>query len=231
MHRIRRISMNNPSSSMGVGSAKLGVYSLNETGIARIIFNSDFSSFDGVLVNFHDETFQLSGRAHRPSGSSNELYQSVLAAQSQPINMHATTSSSAPVDILTDDMMSSTHERIIDMTVVEGETGNQYHVRRVRVHTEDSNQNVELNSEHCRFRTDDILIGMRADMEIRQYMNVEMGATGRPVHMGKMTISFQAALTPPPTPSSHIDENSQTGLTGGTEPMDECNVAPDDFMA
>jgi hypothetical protein len=123
------------------------------------------------------------------------------------------TSSSAPVDIQTDDNMSSTHERIIDMIVVEGttssymnsnctlfklsagETGNQYHVRRVRVHIDDSNQNAELNSEHCRFRTDDILIGMRADMEIRQYMNVEMGATGRPVHMGKMTISFQVNIS------------------------------------
>ncbi len=41
-------------------SNSLSVYSLNETGVGRLIFNEDYTEFDGVLVNFQDELYQVS---------------------------------------------------------------------------------------------------------------------------------------------------------------------------
>jgi hypothetical protein len=42
-------------------SNSLSVYSLNETGIGRLIFNDDYTEFDGALVNFQDELYQVTG--------------------------------------------------------------------------------------------------------------------------------------------------------------------------
>lgn len=133
--------------------------------------------------------------------------------------------SSSTVDVITSDAgdNGSSSERLVDLSIVEGkkldalhrithvhdrlllsgETGTQYHIKRVRLATaqvrnpvtETTQTHVQLIGDHCQFATEDLLIGMRAALECQQWLNSAMSeeAEYRPLHVGKMTISLQVS--------------------------------------
>lgn len=58
------MQMSAATTSSTTSSTLLGVFSLNEQGTARILFSTQYDSFDGVLVNGNDETFQVRRRLY-----------------------------------------------------------------------------------------------------------------------------------------------------------------------
>lgn len=185
-------------------SRRSTVLSLHETGTARLVFTADFNSFNGVLINAQDETFVL---------------QSVTSR-----------SSSIDDDDIDQQQDASTS---VDVSIIDAETGNEYIVHNVRLihtlaqhHTLNNHHHntivantfVQLDSGTLHFRTDEILVGNRADIEISKYMNPTQMITGQSVHIGTMTINVQTSITPPPTPRRESSDDV---------PMEES----DDFLA
>jgi hypothetical protein len=181
------------------------VFSLQETGTARLVFAVDFRSFHGVLINSQGETFAL---------------QSVT-----PIRQSSSTSDDD------DDMQqhASTSSTTIDISIVDGETGNEYVVHNIRqtITTTNNHLNnghhhstniVQLESGTLRFQADEVLVGNRADIEINKYINPTQLIGGQSVHVGTMTINVQTSITPPPTPRRESSDDV---------PMEES----DDFLA
>lgn len=76
---------------------------------------------------------------------------------------------------------------------------------------------VSLQSEAIRFETEEILVGNKADIEIRSYLNPDMADSKHFLHVGQMSVNFQTALTPPPTPQSIASGDSGDNVM----PMEE----------
>uniref|UniRef100_A0A914UMZ3 Uncharacterized protein n=1 Tax=Plectus sambesii TaxID=2011161 RepID=A0A914UMZ3_9BILA len=179
------------------------VYSLHEVGVARLLFNVDYSSFQGVLINYQGESFSLHGMPHNNAISLNNDH----SAQDMMNNG--------------DDQSAGTS---FDVSVVDDETGNQFLLKRIllKVNATSSSSSspssssssinnhyasgggsashsppvvCELISDSLMFRTEELLVGNRADMELRTYLNPALTGSNSTVHLGKMTINVQTSVT------------------------------------
>jgi len=120
-----------------------------------------------------------------------------------------------------------------DLAVDAGlSSDNQNH----HVHENHNIPHYELRSDVLQFTTDDILVGNRADKEIRTFLNPALVGRLLNVHIGPMNVEFSTAVTPPPTPvferqrrrsSCHVSICASTENNGNNEMSEECSVTSD----
>lgn len=94
---------------------------------------------------------------------------------------------------------------VCDIYIVDEETGTNYVLKKVKVSECQSADDPELTlislkSENVTFQSTETLIGNRADVELRQYMNPGFVGKNLCVYVGPMKIDFTTAITPPSTP-------------------------------
>jgi len=169
--------------SSGVAAA---VLSLREEGIARLVFDKLYASFEGVLINEAGEVFAIRGIPTMFKKNSAE-----------PDN--GTTS-------LPDDGTKLKNLLpICDLYIVDEETGTNYVLKKVKVaeciNEEDPDLcSISLKSESVSFVSAEVLVGNRADKELREYLNPSLVGKNLCIYMGPMKINFHTAITPPTTP-------------------------------
>jgi len=161
------------------------VLSLKEEGVARLVFDKLYTSFEGVLINGNGEVFAIRGIPTIFKNTSAEPDTSVASTEGQ-----STTKSLLP---------------ICDLYVVDEETGTNYVLKKVKVAECISEEDPELcsislKSDSVSFLSAEILVGNRADKELREYMNPSYVGKNLCIYMGPMKINFHTAITPPTTP-------------------------------
>ncbi len=179
--------------------------SLHEVGTARLIFTRNFLCFDGALVNGNEESFIIHGRPH----SSSPL---ILSRENSVIEMESELEFSDDTFVKNVFDIPSIDTRRLNVTVIESETGIQYLIKNVILHVKEEGQLCELRSDQITFETEEALVGDRADVELRTFLNMNLVGKGHTVHVGNMSLSFQAvAITPNPTPPVSISEDNDVG--------------------
>ncbi|KAI1719666.1 hypothetical protein Ddc_08887 [Ditylenchus destructor] len=171
------------------------VHSLTESGLARLIFDEDFGHFRGILLNSREESVSLTGTLSKkfPTATIEELL---------PVSNGKKDPSRA----------STSKMQII---VVDGETGDKYCIENVTVSTitkkhEITNASqiwVEINHPAIKFKTEEVLIGNRADVEIQKYLDpttqlVRMSSRSSEhnrVYVGTMVVNVVASVKTEPS--------------------------------
>ena len=213
------------------------VLSLHDAGVARLIFNSDYTSFRGVLINYQEETFAIMAEIQKDlqidmennCSSGNSGGNSNESNMTNGVGIGIGIVNSSAADNMDFNQLPGTS---FNVTLIDGETGSEFLLKKVMLtvinnnsqnHSSSPTSNhphviCELKSDAMQFKTDEVLVGNRADVEIRSYLSPDLVGECTHVHMGTMSINFQTSVTPPPTP--------QRDSTDGEVPMEEC----DDFL-
>lgn len=173
------------------------VVSICEVGRARLVVSpNEAGKFHAMLINDQQELLNIFGRPSADTSTSEQLQ------FAEP----TTNGVAAGSDV---------SEYTVDVTVVETETGQQATVRGVRFALDARCSEVcRLESDAIKFKSSEVLIGARADVEVKNYFNPDLIQPGTVVHLGDMEVNIQTALTPPPTPQRQTEPESDP------EPMD-----------
>uniref|UniRef100_A0A1I7X0Q9 OstA-like_N domain-containing protein n=1 Tax=Heterorhabditis bacteriophora TaxID=37862 RepID=A0A1I7X0Q9_HETBA len=132
------------------------VYDINESGTARLIFDKNKESFEGMLETLSGETISLKGQLSKSN--------SEPSTSGRPIQM--------------------------DVFIVDGEAGSSFTLENISVDIEGNH--IAFNNPAIVFSSQDRLIGMKADVEIQQYMNPTMINDRKEVFVGPMKVSSRA---------------------------------------
>jgi hypothetical protein len=145
-----------------------------------LLFLDNYLSFKGMLLNNSEECFAVSGRVVDTTDTENNF--------------------------------PSTSQSIMNISVVDGETGDKYFVRDVpfkfisKTHevTGIVQHWIEIDHPAIKFKTEDLLIGNRADVEINQFIDPNLTACTASkrkarVHLGSMTLNLVAMERHDPT--------------------------------
>uniref|UniRef100_A0A915EP08 Uncharacterized protein n=1 Tax=Ditylenchus dipsaci TaxID=166011 RepID=A0A915EP08_9BILA len=116
------------------------VHSVTESGVARLIFDEDFTHFRGLLLNSREESISLTG-SQVVHSLTNASIDELVVDTNKNLDPTAPTTSRMQMQIV----------------VVDGETGDKFCIENVEV--------TRTPKAHER-----ILIGNRADVEIQQYL-------------------------------------------------------------
>jgi len=189
---IAHSTMTNRLRSRGI------VHSITEKGTARLIFDEDFGHFRGLLLNSQEESVSLTGTT-----STTTTIDELVTATTKNLDPNTPTTSR------------------MQITVVDGETGDKFCIENVAVTripkvnaiTNSLNYWIEINHSAIKFKTKEVLIGNRADVEIQKYLGTTMysewsigngmGTLSRTgsrsiehktqVHVGSMTLNIAAS--------------------------------------
>ncbi|KAI6222872.1 hypothetical protein M3Y99_01491700 [Aphelenchoides fujianensis] len=170
------------------------IHQLFEQGTARLVVDETFQSIHGVLLNQNEDTFGIHGRVVNPAAT------------------HTTDTIENAVETTT----GSTEMRV---NIVDCETGDRYTIENVRVNfaelvneiTGSIHVTLCIDNAAIKFRTQEVLIGNRADVEIAQYIDPKLSPNGtKKVLIGPMTLRVVANEKTAPS-ERRISECVSTG--------------------
>lgn len=236
--------------------------SLHANGRARLIFRPDPTWFEGVLISEDgEETFSITGTPNKKflSEDNKRRLVDVSITDGETGQLYII----RRVDLHPPRASADEHEDVVldesDLFKTLSKPQN-FKALKERAEAElglglaldagshtvlhDSTHEVphyELRSEVLQFSTDEILIGNRADKEIRAYLNPALVGRLLNVHVGNMRVAFSTAITPPPTPvyerrrrrsSCHVSicANNVEGTIGLPETVSEPTDADINFL-
>ncbi|KAK0410469.1 hypothetical protein QR680_005145 [Steinernema hermaphroditum] len=149
---------------------RLGVqYQLEETGIARLIFEDDGSGFMGMLLNQNGETVSIRG--------------TLAGAHAAPFD--PSSASTSRMNVFVVDGEAGNQFRIEDVEVQSEAVENPDNRPGAR-------PKISIKNGNIFFTTKDVLIGNRADLEIQTYLDPRLAQTRRTVYVGPMRIQMRA---------------------------------------
>lgn len=175
--------------------------SIIEKGVARIVYNEQTNSLKGILLNAEDASFSIYGSVVNENGDANSLQKMRIV-------------------IVDDETGEKFHVEDVEVKLVNGESttttdtlanGNGNGTVNGNGHPK-----LEIETPAIKFRTEDVLIGNRADVEIRRFLDpsdpMMTPSNGRHVvHRGQMQLRVVAA------PQQHSRLTSATRRTSITQ--------------
>jgi len=163
------------------------IHQLTEKGTARLIYDEECRTLRGVLLNNVQDTFSIHGK---PTSSTIGTIAEITNGSSD------------------DGKSPSTSEDRMQITIVDGETGDKYQIEDVTIEvselvnpiTNSSHHAVNIDHPAIKFQTKEVLIGNRADVEISQFIDPELSPiSSKKVLIGNMTLKVVAREKTQPT--------------------------------